>query len=127
MGYIFKPVRLILGYIVLFIDWLTRPKEPQYTSEKKTRLDSATSKLALYQFQLCPFCVKTRRTIRRLGLDIELRDARNDPKWNTELICEGHKYQVPCLRITEDSGEVKWLYESTQINHYLDQRFSNAG
>lgn len=127
MSYIFKSVRLILGYIIVIIDWLTRPRKPQHTSEKKAELDSATSKMALYQFKLCPFCVKTRRTIRRLGLDIELRDARNDPKWNSELVNEGGKYQVPCLRIIEDNGEVKWLYHSTQITSYLDQRFSDVG
>jgi glutaredoxin len=127
MSYIFKSVRLILGYIIVIIDWLTRPRKPQHTPEKKAELDSATSKMALYQFKLCPFCVKTRRTIRRLGLDIELRDARNDPKWNSELVNEGGKYQVPCLRIIEDNGEVKWLYHSTQITSYLDQRFSEVG
>jgi glutaredoxin len=127
MNYIFKSVRLILGYIIVIIDWLTRPRKPQHTPEKKAELDSATSKMALYQFKLCPFCVKTRRTIRRLGLDIELRDARNDPKWNSELVNEGGKYQVPCLRIIEDNGEVKWLYHSTQITSYLDQRFSEVG
>lgn len=127
MGYIFRSVRLVLGYIIIFFDWLTRPRRPRHTPEKKAELDLATSKMALYQFKLCPFCVNTRRTIRRLGLDIELRDARNDPKWNRELINEGSKYQVPCLRITEDNGEVRWLYVSKKINHYLDQRFSDAG
>jgi glutaredoxin len=113
--------------MIIFIDWLTRPRKPQHTPEKKIELDLATSKMALYQFRLCPFCVNTRRTIRRLGLNIELRDARNDPKWNSELVEEGSKYQVPCLRITEDNGEVRWLYQSTQIKNYLDQRFSDAG
>lgn len=126
MGYIFRSVRLILGYIILLLDWLTRPRKPQHTPEKKAELNSATSKMALYQFKLCPFCVKTRRTFRRLGLDIELRDARYDPKWNSELIGEGGKYQVPCLRIIEDNGEVKWLYHSTQIVNYLEQRFSKV-
>jgi glutaredoxin len=127
MGYIFRSVRLVLGYIIVIVDRLTRPRKPQHTPEKKTELDSVTSQMALYQFKLCPFCVKTRRTIRRLGLDIEVRDARNDPKWNSELIGGGGKYQVPCLRIADDNGEVKWLYQSTQIKNYLDQRFSETG
>lgn len=126
MKYIFIPIRFILGYIIIFIDWITRPSIPEYSPEKKAELDAATSKMVLYQFKRCPFCVKTRRTIRRLGLNIEQRDARNDPKWNAELIKEGGKYQVPCLRITGDDGEVSWLYESTAINSYLDGRFSSA-
>ena len=123
MGYVFKSIRWVLGQIIIAIDWLTRPSIPNYSAEKRAELDAATASLALYQFGQCPFCVKTRRGIRRLGLNIELRDARNDPKWNTELIEQGGKYQVPCLRITEDNGDVNWLYESTEINNYLGQRF----
>ena len=125
MGYIFRSIRLILGYIIVFLDWVTRPGKPKHAPDKKTELDLATSQMALYQFKLCPFCVNTRRTIRRLGLNIEERDARYDPKWNSELIGEGGKYQVPCLRIVENNGEVKWLYQSTQIKSYLNQRFSD--
>lgn len=126
MKYIFIPIRFILGYSIIFVDWITRPSLPKYSAEKRAELDVATSKMALYQFQRCPFCVKTRRTIRRLGLNIELRDARNDPRWNAELINEGGKYKVPCLRIAEDNGEVRWLYESTDINQYLDERFAQS-
>ena len=82
--------------------------------------------MALYHFQMCPFCVKTRRQIRRLGLNIESRDARNDPKWNQELIDEGGKYQVPCLKITKDDGSVEWMYESTEINKYLEERYEGS-
>ncbi|MCW8831494.1 MAG: glutathione S-transferase N-terminal domain-containing protein [Gammaproteobacteria bacterium] len=123
MGYIFKPIRWILGQIIIAIDWLTKPSIPEYSPDTRAEIDAATANMALYQFNQCPFCVKTRRTIRRLGLNIELRDARNDPKWNAELIEQGGKYQVPCLRI-DDNGEVKWLYESSEINNYLDDRFS---
>ena len=123
MGYVFKSIRWVLGQIIIAIDWLTKPGIPNYSQEKRAKLDAATASMALYQFGQCPFCVKTRRTIRRLGLNIELRDARNDPKWNAELIEQGGKYQVPCLRFVDDKGEVNWLYESTEINAYLDRRF----
>ncbi|MDH3343595.1 MAG: glutaredoxin [Gammaproteobacteria bacterium] len=123
MGYIFKPIRWLLAQIIIFIDWITRPAIPEYSPEKRAELDAATASMALYQFGQCPFCVKTRRGIRRLGLNIELRDARNDPRWNAELIEQGGKYQVPCLRFVDDKGKVNWLYESSEINNYLDQRF----
>ncbi len=77
--------------------------------------------MKLYHFKQCPFCVKTRRTIHRLGLNIENRDARNDPKWNQELIRRGGKYQVPCLRVVNEDGSVEWMYESKNINRYLDR------
>jgi len=124
MGFIFKPVRWILGQIIIFIDWATRPKPVQRTAEDQAEVDKQTADMALYHFQMCPFCVKTRRQIHRLGLNIENRDARNDPKWNQELIEEGGRYQVPCLKIATDDGSVQWMYESTDINDYLSKRFS---
>ena len=126
MGFIFKPIRWVLGQIIIFIDWVTRPKPLQRSPEKQAEVDAQTKNMALYHFQMCPFCVKTRRQIRRLGLKIENRDARNDPKWNQELIDEGGKYQVPCLKIVNDDGSVEWLYESTEINKYLEQRYEGS-
>jgi glutaredoxin len=123
MKYIFRTIRWPLGQIIIFIDWVTRPKTPNYPPEKQAELDAATSSMKLYHFKQCPFCVKTRRAIHRLGLNIETRDARNDPQWNQELINQGGRYQVPCLRIVKDDGSVEWMYEANSINQYLDQRF----
>jgi glutaredoxin len=124
MGYIFKPVRWLLGQIIIFIDWLTRPKPMQRSVDTQAEVDQQTEKMALYHFQMCPFCVKTRRQIRRLALNIENRDARNDAQWNQELIKDGGKYQVPCLKITTADGSVQWMYESDEINSYLDEKFA---
>ena len=124
MGFIFKPVRWLLSQIIIFIDWLTRPKPMQRSVEAQAEVDQKTRNMALYHFQMCPFCVKTRRQIHRLALNIENRDARNDPQWNQELINDGGKYQVPCLKITTADGSVQWMYESTEINQYLDDKFA---
>jgi glutaredoxin len=123
MKYIFRVIRWPLGQIIIIIDWLTRPKKPAYSAEKQAELDTTASNMKLYHFKQCPFCVKTRRTIRRLGLNIETRDARNDPQWNQELIDQGGRYQVPCLRVSNDDGSVEWMYDSNNINQYLDRRF----
>ena len=127
MGFIFKPIRWILGQIIIFIDWATRPKPIQRSAAAQAEVDKQTENMALYHFQMCPFCVKTRRQVHRLGLNIENRDARYDEKWNQELINEGGKYQVPCLKITKDDGSVEWMYESTDINQYLEEKFSTVG
>lgn len=127
MNYIFRTIRWVLGYFIYAFDWLTRPAIPNRSVEKQSELDAVTANMALYHFKLCPFCVKTRRKVRQLGLNIETRDARNNPQWNAELIAEGGKYQVPCLRIVDDKGDVNWLYESTAINDYLDRRFTGVG
>lgn len=126
MGFIFKPVRWMLGQIIIFVDWITRPKPVQRASEVQAEIDKQTATMALYQFQQCPFCVMTRRQIHRLALNIEKRDARNDPKWNQELIGEGGKYQVPCLKITAADGSVEWKYESSEISQFLEKQYSTV-
>ena len=117
-------VRWLLGRIILFIDWLTMPRRPEHSPQRQAELDAQTAGLALYQYAACPFCVKTRRAIRRLGLNIELRDARNDPRHRRDLEQLGGKQQVPCLRI-EGHGHDTWLYESDDIIAWLKQHFGD--
>ena len=126
MKYFFRIIRLILQPVILFIDRVTQPAWPTRSAHDQEMLDQKTSNLALYQFHACPFCIITRRAMRRLGLNIELRDAQNDPHWEQELIEQGGKRQVPCLRISNENGKVEWLYESKQIKHYLAQHYSNT-
>ena len=73
---IFKLIRWPLGQLILLVDFLTAPKRPQRDARQQAMIDDHTRDLALYQFATCPFCVKTRRAMRRLGLNIELRDAQ---------------------------------------------------
>ncbi len=84
--------------------------------------DRDTTGLSLYQYNFCPFCMITRRAIKSLNLDIEIRDTLKEPAYRQELIEEGGMSQVPCLRI-EENGSVEWMYESADIIKYLNQRF----
>ncbi|TAM99764.1 MAG: glutaredoxin [Rhodanobacteraceae bacterium] len=82
--------------------------------------------LCLYYFATCPYCLRVRRTIDRLHVDIALRDIHRDPVACRELVNGGGRRTVPCLRIDAE-GRLTWLYESTDIVHYLKQRFANIG
>ena len=120
-----KALRLALGYIILFVDFITRPRKLKRTAEAQAAVEQAASGLALYQFRACPFCVKTRRTLHRLNVPVALRDAKNDAQARSELEQQGGKIKVPCLRIEED-GKTTWMYESKVIIDYLNQRFANV-
>jgi len=48
-----------------------------------------------------------------------LKDILSQPVNNAVLIAGGGKSQVPCLRIEDDKGEVRWMYESLEIIKYL--------
>lgn len=122
---IFKLIRWPLGQLILLVDLLTRPRRPQRDPALQAVVDQAVQGYALYQFRTCPFCVKTRRAMRRLGLEIELRDAQHDPQVRAELLEKGGKVQVPCLRIPSADGD-RWLYESDDIIAHLQERVQAA-
>ncbi|NVK41720.1 MAG: glutathione S-transferase N-terminal domain-containing protein [Oceanospirillaceae bacterium] len=113
-------IRWILGRIILLVDFLTTPRGVKRPAEQQAVLDNQTARLALYQYKACPFCVKVRRTMKRQSLSIETRDAKNDAHYRQELIEQGGKLKVPCLRIESDNGEIQWMYESGDIVRYLD-------
>jgi len=122
----FKTLRLILGPFLLLGNWLTQPKGIVRSEAEQQATDARTRSLALYHFPTCPFCIKSRRTLRRLSLNVELRDAKNNETHRAALIAGGGKPQVPCLRITDADGQHTWLYESDAINAYLNREFSAA-
>lgn len=119
----FRGVRAVLGPFMLLSEKLSSPKGIERSAEDQAEVDVATRKLALYQYRTCPFCIKVRRTLRALSLNIELRDAQHDLEHRRALEAGGGMVQVPCLRIEEDDGGVTWMYESDAINQYLQTRF----
>ena len=82
-----------------------------------------TSGLALYQTYSCPFCVRVRRALKRLGISVEIRDLREKSAYRRELIDATGRQTVPVLRIEESDQNVRWLPESRDIVRYLEDRF----
>lgn len=118
-----KFIRNALGLIIVFFDWLTKPKVAIRSAEEQQAAQQAMEGHSLYQFYACPFCVKTRRAIRALGITVEERDINKNPEHRSELEVGGGRVKAPCLRI--DNGEgVQWMYESNDIIAYLEQRVS---
>ena len=116
-------IRWVLGQIILLLDFLTSPKPVVREAEAQKAIDDVTATMSLYQFATCPFCVKVRRELKRHSLNIELRDARNDTALKAELVREGGRHKVPCLRIEKPDNSVEWLYESSDIIVYLKNQF----
>lgn len=120
----FKLLRAILGPVMLLKERLTRPQGVLRTAADQARVDAACKKLALYQFNSCPFCIKVRQEMRRLSLNVELRDAQHSAENRQRLLAQGGSKKVPCLKIVNEHGNAKWLYESKDIIHYLQQQFA---
>ena len=124
--YFFRTLRLVLTPFMLLSEKLSTPESVTRTDEEQSRADEASKNLALYQFKACPFCIKVRKEIARLGLNIETRDAQHDPEHRAALETGGGRIKVPCLKIQQEDGSERWLYESNEIKAWLQERFEPA-
>jgi len=82
-------------------------------------------KLSLYQTRSCPYCERVRGLMRRIGLDLELRDINASAARRRELIEATGRQTVPCLRIDHDDGSSEWMHESADIIEYLEEHFGS--
>lgn len=120
----FRTLRTLIGPLVLLGEALTRPKAIVRQPGKQQQIDGQCRQMYLYQFKTCPFCVKVRQEMRRLSLNIEFRDAKNDPQHRKALLQGGGQIKVPCLKIVDEQGRCQWMYESSDIIQYLRERFA---
>ena len=121
LAILLKVTRNALGLVIVFINWLTRPKKTIRSESQQKSIQEAMKGISLYQFYACPFCVKTRRAIHQLNIDIELRDINKNPSHREQLEAATGKIKVPCLRI-EQGDQVRWMHESDDIINFLKMR-----
>ena len=53
-----KAFRNGAGYLIVFIDWLSRPRKPGLSGEALAKQEELLKGHSLYQLYACPFCVK---------------------------------------------------------------------
>jgi len=126
MKIFFKALRVILGPVMLLWEIISRPKAISRTTLQQAEIDQQCKSLALFQYKTCPFCIKVRKEIHRLSLNIEQFDAQQEGTNRAVLVSGGGKAKVPCLRITDKVGKHQWMYESGAIITYLRRRFEST-
>tara|TARA_B100000767_G_scaffold273882_1_gene305300 strand:- start:4444 stop:4806 length:363 start_codon:yes stop_codon:yes gene_type:complete len=114
-------IRWFVGRLILFINLITLPKPIFREKVSQNKIDKVTKYLTIYQFEACPFCVKVRRFIRKNSLKIDIKDAKNNKTFKAELVNEGGKHKVPCLRIDRINSKTEWLYDSNEIIKFLNK------
>jgi glutaredoxin len=124
MKFIASLIRWPIGRLILLLNAIFSPKSVKRSSEQQQLVDEKTKNLTLYQLPACPFCVKVRRAMKRNNLTIALRNINQNNAYLDELIKEGGKRTVPCLRI-DNNGNTEWLYESNDIISYLEKLAKN--
>ncbi len=122
LNMLLKILRCGLGGLIVAVDKFTRPPQIQRSPEQQKKTDEQLNDLSLYQLYACPFCVKTRRVMFRLNLNIETKNVNPGSLYRDELMEGGGQIMVPCLRIKNET-EDKWMYESSDIIDYLEKKF----
>ncbi|MCM2339833.1 glutathione S-transferase N-terminal domain-containing protein [Rhodoferax sp.] len=122
----FRTLRIVLGPFMRLWEFASRPKGVVRAPELQQAVNQQCQSLVLYQFTTCPFCIKVRQEMRRLSLPIERRDAQHHQHNRDALLQGAGTVKVPCLRITDASGQSRWLVESGAIISYLQGRFAAA-
>ncbi len=120
----FRGLRVVLGPFMLLREKLSRPTAVVRAPAQQAAVDLQCQGLALYQFSTCPFCIKVRQEMHRLALPIERRDAQKNAVHRAALLQGGGAVKVPCLKITDTSGQAQWLYDSGAIISYLSKQFA---
>ena len=76
--------------------------------------------LILYHSSTCPFCMYVTAAIKRLGIEVELREVYSDATYRDELLEARGRGTVPVLRIISPDGDERWMPESRDIVRYLE-------
>ncbi|MFB6344959.1 MAG: hypothetical protein ABEK50_04195 [bacterium] len=50
MQYVMAPIRKFLGWIIIWIDWLTRPTPMQRSPDEQEVIEDELEKMSLYHF-----------------------------------------------------------------------------
>ena len=73
---------------------------------------------SLYFYPSCYYCRLVLQAIDAKGLDVELRDIHQNPKWREELAAARGRTTVPVLRIDTDE-QSQWMPESRDIVKFI--------
>ena len=113
-----KLIRWVLGRVIILLDVLFSPKPLNRNKLLQSNIDKITKNYKLYQYYACPFCVKVRRFFKKKSLKIELIDAKEEIH-KQDLIQNGGRQKVPCLRIQLKNKPIRWIYESNDIIEFV--------
>jgi len=80
----------------------------------------------LYCFPTCGACIAVRLSAWWMGIQLPTRNVLTSSEHAAELAAGGGKTQVPCLRIEDADGSVRWMYESSDIIDYLKELPSSS-
>lgn len=76
------------------------------------------AQLALYLRPSCPYCMRVLDFCQQNDISLIQKNIAEGENLEA-LMIGGGKRQVPCLKITDESGLSHWMYESLDIIEYI--------
>lgn len=83
----------------------------------------AAPAFTLYHFDTCPYCLRVRRALDDLGIEVELKNVQTDPQAHATLVEATGRATVPVLYLHQ---EQTWMPESGDIVRFLYAQFGNG-
>lgn len=74
---------------------------------------------ALYYYDTCPFCQRVLMALPQINVTVEKRNVMHNPEYRQQQQRATGRTTVPCLLITDHSGQETWMFESGDIIRYL--------
>ena len=73
--------------------------------------------LEFYYYDFCPFCVRVKKTIKKLNIKVTYCNTMEDPSCEQKLFTDTGRRTVPCLYIDnipmhESSEIISWLQDN---------------
>lgn len=73
-------------------------------------------KLELFYYDFCPFCLKVKKVIKKMGIKINKCNTMENPECEKRLVQDTGRRTVPCLYINgnpmhESDDIIEWLIE----------------
>ena len=103
-----------------------KSKSKGSSKRKKSVPVEEQNKLWLYGSDRCPYCNHVQRFLGDIGESVELRDTGTNRDNLMELVRATGRQTVPCLKIEEPEGDVRWLHESVDIIEFLKDHFGGT-
>lgn len=120
----FRGVRLVLTPFVLAAHAMSRGKAIERPPQQQDLVQAAAANLTLYHFPTCPFCLKVRRKLHRLNINVALADAQHDATARELLKTSGGKLQVPALHIVIHPTETDHQSTATRTADWCESDVS---
>jgi hypothetical protein len=95
------------------------------TLEEREKRMALFAGYTLYGFRISTYSLKARIGLKRLGLDLPMKDILESEEAYRELMAGGKRDLSPCLRIDHPGKPSEWIYHARKIVEHCEARIKS--